>query len=439
MAIQLKINGSILVGNGGLFTSTSNNRRTNTFSLTGTLVGCGLGAEIGTFSSTTATKGFTDANVTLTASGNTVTLSGVHVNGFYDYGTYVSNEGSANTEVGGGTETPITVVGIENIPPNKSIFKVIPDTATREFSFTVNTTYTLPTTVAAGSTSNQYTLSGILAGGVFQTAAAHNIIESGVPVWFDNDYVVTYTIPTADVIIDNADPNGNRDSISITGHGYTTGDKVTYQVAVVGDQAMTPLVSGTSYYVIVVNVDRIRLATTYANATAASPVYIDLTNAGTSTQMLKMIPVVKNTVYYVNTIVSTTKFTITGTTLTLIPTTVTNPYTSTGNAGKTAAGPVTLTVRHPVDPEYSGPKNSLNLYYPEVKAGSFVNIVDGDNNPTNRYQITFLGDTDWNAISSYATRDWGNGTPAVGHKFTCVGDVNTPLGSGTGIANKVLA
>ncbi len=72
------------------------------------------------------------------------------------------------------------------------------------------------------------------------------------------------------------DPSTNL--ITLTGHSLTTGQKVLYSNG--GGTSITPLVTATNYYVIVIDANTIKLATTYANAVADTPVPIDITVDG---------------------------------------------------------------------------------------------------------------------------------------------------------------
>ena len=64
--------------------------------------------------------------------------------------------------------------------------------------------------------------------------------------------------------------------ITYVAHGLSTGDKITYTDG--GGTAVSGLVDGGTYYVIRVSADVIKLATSYANATAGSPVAIAITD-----------------------------------------------------------------------------------------------------------------------------------------------------------------
>lgn len=64
--------------------------------------------------------------------------------------------------------------------------------------------------------------------------------------------------------------------ISYTSHGFTTGDKVTYTDG--GGTAVGGLIDGGTYYIIRINANTIKLATTYAFAVAPSPTAIAITD-----------------------------------------------------------------------------------------------------------------------------------------------------------------
>nr|WP_293778378.1 DUF4347 domain-containing protein [uncultured Oxalicibacterium sp.] len=68
-------------------------------------------------------------------------------------------------------------------------------------------------------------------------------------------------------------------TIGLTAHGYKTGDAVVYNKGVAGNTAISGLTSGTTYYVIVVDANTLKLATTQENALANQG--IALANVGT--------------------------------------------------------------------------------------------------------------------------------------------------------------
>ena len=80
--------------------------------------------------------------------------------------------------------------------------------------------------------------------------------------------------------------NDNQDTVTITNHGYATGQRLVYGAE--GGTAITALTDGTSYYVIKVDANTIKLATTEANAKADTPVVIDLGNASQGSNAQKI-------------------------------------------------------------------------------------------------------------------------------------------------------
>lgn len=85
---------------------------------------------------------------------------------------------------------------------------------------------------------------------------------------YETAHAVTFNGATA--------PNTTTDAITITAHGFETGDKVTYADG--GGTQITGLVDGTDYFVIRLTANTLQLATTAANAYAGTE--IDLTAAG---------------------------------------------------------------------------------------------------------------------------------------------------------------
>lgn len=90
-----------------------------------------------------------------------------------------------------------------------------------------------------------------------------NIVEAGI---FNQD-------DSGVLVFDgDTDVDDGSHQITYTAHGLTTGDKVTYTDG--GGTAITNLIDGGTYYVVRVDADNIKLATTYANATAPTPTTI---------------------------------------------------------------------------------------------------------------------------------------------------------------------
>ena len=65
-------------------------------------------------------------------------------------------------------------------------------------------------------------------------------------------------------------------AITVTSHGFITGDQVTY----VGADAITELTSGADYYIVYVDANTVNLATTFVNAQIGT--VLTLTDGGTS-------------------------------------------------------------------------------------------------------------------------------------------------------------
>ena len=80
--------------------------------------------------------------------------------------------------------------------------------------------------------------------------------------------------------------NDSADTVTITNHGYATGQRLVYGAE--GGTAITALTDGTSYYVIKVDANTIKLATSEANAKADTPVVIDLGSASQGSNAQKL-------------------------------------------------------------------------------------------------------------------------------------------------------
>lgn len=81
--------------------------------------------------------------------------------------------------------------------------------------------------------------------------------------------------------------NTTNDTIAITTHGFSTGDRVFYSDG--GGTVITGLSDDTAYFVVVVDANTVKLASTYANAIATTPVVVNLTavGAGSSHKLVK--------------------------------------------------------------------------------------------------------------------------------------------------------
>ena len=91
---------------------------------------------------------------------------------------------------------------------------------------------------------------------------------------------LSHTIATSAV-----DP-GSTDSVTISGHGISTGDVVRYDDG--GGTALAGLTDNTNYYAIYASANTIKLASSLSNAAAGT--FIDLTGAGNNAQTLTHLP-----------------------------------------------------------------------------------------------------------------------------------------------------
>ena len=95
--------------------------------------------------------------------------------------------------------------------------------------------------------------------------------------------VANYNLPFT-----STEVNESANTIEATAHEYNAGDYVSYAPGGGGTE-IGGLTSGAVYNVIVVDADTIKLATSYANATAGSPTAINFSSAGTGNQTLQKI------------------------------------------------------------------------------------------------------------------------------------------------------
>lgn len=95
------------------------------------------------------------------------------------------------------------------------------------------------------------------------------------------------SLPVSALVVDgaahdftSADVNTTTERITITGHGYNTGVAFTLTTA---GTLPNPLLVATTYYAIVVDVDTIKVALSYADAIAGTAINLTTVGAGTST------------------------------------------------------------------------------------------------------------------------------------------------------------
>mgnify|MGYP003133285990 FL=1 len=79
----------------------------------------------------------------------------------------------------------------------------------------------------------------------------------------------------------------SSNAITINSHGYLTGDKVIYDRN--GNTALTNLTDGSTYFVIKVNANSLKLATTSANAIAGTPITLSATGGSQTHKLEKFV------------------------------------------------------------------------------------------------------------------------------------------------------
>jgi hypothetical protein len=222
--------------------------------------------------------------------GNTITISGITGSDATVFnGTHVVSAVPSGTtfqffSLSSGTITPLSVTGTVNLD-------IVPDTAVSGTSLTLNT---VPQTNTSAGTLSIAQVDPAGASGEFN-------INTEVPgLRNQNTYFVSRSdantirlandrnlsqiaditgvgIGTHQIITTSIDYVS--DSITIPNHGFTSGELVEYDTA--GQTAISPLSSGTPYYVIVVDGNTIKLATSATNS--ENGVAVDLTTATTPT------------------------------------------------------------------------------------------------------------------------------------------------------------
>lgn len=100
--------------------------------------------------------------------------------------------------------------------------------------------------------------------------------------------VVKYDETSRKIIVNpkSASINTTTDEITVSDHGYQTGDKVLYTAS----SSASPLSSSESYYVIRVDKDKFKLSNTYYDATKEIPTSINITTAGTANVISSINP-----------------------------------------------------------------------------------------------------------------------------------------------------
>lgn len=166
---------------------------------------------------------------TITSPVVTLHLSGIHKKGFNDIATYVS---AGHSDI---TETP-TVIGLFKVPPGQNLFKVVADSTPEQFDFISTLTYT------------------------WKYTTPQNTVDSdGNTIKIPNHALATGTGPGTVVTYSS---NGGSPIGANISPGY--------------------LENNVNYYVIVVDSNTIKLATSLSNAQSNNS--IDLTNSGNNSQ-----------------------------------------------------------------------------------------------------------------------------------------------------------
>lgn len=137
---------------------------------------------------------------------------------------------------------------------------------------------TAPTvTISGGTFTTQATATANIANGKVTSVTVTNPgLYSGTVAPTASLTRETYTFNTG------TDVNSTNDTITLTGHAFVTGDKFTYSKN--SGTANIGLTDATDYYVIVVDENTIKVATSFVNAEAGTAV--DLTASGTETHQV---------------------------------------------------------------------------------------------------------------------------------------------------------
>lgn len=110
------------------------------------------------------------------------------------------------------------------------------------------------------------------------------IPESGSLIQFTNYYsftTITFDGSSGSVV------SAANDTIAYTSHGFNTGDLVNYTAGGTSPSNIAGLTSGSTYYIIKVDANTVKLATTAANAIAGTAINITGVGAGTSHKLAR--------------------------------------------------------------------------------------------------------------------------------------------------------
>ena len=138
-------------------------------------------------------------------------------------------------------------------------------TVSKFLQLKVETAITIPNGATEGNANDVFMKTNNAAtGGIFKIKSTHE---------FDNLQTVTETAKTVTTVINASDNHG------LTNHGFVTGDAVTYT----SSSAAGGLTTASSYFVIRMDDNNFKLATTHANAKAGTATNISV--------VMEMLPI----------------------------------------------------------------------------------------------------------------------------------------------------
>jgi hypothetical protein len=133
------------------------------------------------------------------------------------------------------------------------------------------------------------TETGVTPAATLGVSAAVNEVSNTSRAWIDSttvsalgDLAVTATVQGVrnnKIAFDDSVVDIASDTITLPNHGFSTGDQIVYRNLGLPGDAVEGLLADHRYFVIMVDDDTVKLAATYADATAASPVAINLISA----------------------------------------------------------------------------------------------------------------------------------------------------------------
>jgi hypothetical protein len=232
----------------------------------------------GEVSNGTAALKFLGTTVTAYPSFNSTTVSGVAISG--TAGQFTCS--NASLAVGDRIKITGTFGGTGSITgyATGNVYKIsaITGTAPSVTGFTLQTTSDTAIVTTAGTpTGLTYTASGISAVNLLGGVREINLTSFGSG--YNSNPIITFSYPGK-----TFDPatalNTSTETITVGSHWYSDGDSVVYTSG--GGTAIGNLVNNTTYYIIKSSSTTIRLALTYADAIAGTPINLSSGATGTS-------------------------------------------------------------------------------------------------------------------------------------------------------------